>query len=135
MTRDKNLKKNFSPRIDHKKANFVVKNCSTNNLGSFKKSRIIDKLDAHYGFYLLKRCFSMPKLLYFLRTSSCFELTDFLECSDIILTNSLCKVTNRETDFSQFLQTEEGVLNVSSTRLLALTAVLASALRKCGWNQ
>ena len=37
-----------------------------------KISDVIDKLDAHYGFYLLKNCFSMPKLLYFLRTIPCF---------------------------------------------------------------
>ena len=37
-----------------------------------KISDVIDKLDAHYGFYLLKNCFSMPKLLHFLRTSFCF---------------------------------------------------------------
>ena len=37
-----------------------------------KTSNVIDKLDAHYGFYLLKNCFSMPKLLYFLRTSPFF---------------------------------------------------------------
>ena len=30
-----------------------------------KISDVIDKLDAHYGFNLLKKCFSMPKLLYF----------------------------------------------------------------------
>ena len=37
-----------------------------------KISDVIDNLDAHYGFYFLKNCFSMPKLLYFLRTSPCF---------------------------------------------------------------
>ena len=42
-----------------------------------KVSDVIDKLDAHYGFYLLKNCFSMPKLLYFLRTSPCFLQKDF----------------------------------------------------------
>ena len=30
-----------------------------------KIADVIDKLDAHYGFYLLKNCFRMPKLLYF----------------------------------------------------------------------
>ena len=25
---------------------------------------VIDKLDAHYDFYLLKNCFNMPKLLF-----------------------------------------------------------------------
>ena len=37
-----------------------------------KISEFIDKLDAHNSFYLLKNCFRMPKLLYFLRSSPCF---------------------------------------------------------------
>ena len=32
-------------------------------------SGVFTKLDAHHGFYLLKNCFSLPKLLNFLRTS------------------------------------------------------------------
>ena len=50
-----------------------------------KLSDIIDKLDALYGFYLLKNSFSMPKLLYFLRTSPCFLQNDFLERHDKLL--------------------------------------------------
>ena len=34
---------------------------------------IIEKLNAHYGFFMLKNCFSLPKLLYFQRTSPCFN--------------------------------------------------------------
>ena len=30
-----------------------------------KFSDVIDKLDTHYCFYLLKKCFSLPELLYF----------------------------------------------------------------------
>ena len=41
-------------------------------------SEAATKLDAHFGFYLLKNCFSPPKLLYFLRTSPCFEELDLL---------------------------------------------------------
>ena len=33
-------------------------------------SGIIENLDAHYGFFMLKNCFSLPKLLYFLRTGT-----------------------------------------------------------------
>ena len=65
-------------------------------------SDIIDKLDAHYGFYLLKNCFSMPKLLYFLRTSPCCLRNDFLDCYAKLLRNSLCKVTNVKMDDKQF---------------------------------
>ena len=98
-----------------------------------KISNVIDKLDAHYDFYLLKNCFSMPKLLYFLRTSPCFLQNDFLERYDKLLRNSLCKVTNVKLDDNQFLQAvlaaAKGGLGVSSARLLALPAFLASAAR------
>ena len=33
----------------------------------------VQKLYAHYGVFMLKNCFSLPKLLYFLRTSTCFN--------------------------------------------------------------
>ena len=97
-----------------------------------KISEVIDKLDAHYGFYLLKNCFSMPTLLYFLRTSICFLQNDFLERYDKLLRNSLCKVTNEKMDDNQFLQAvlpaAKGGLDVSSAPLLALPAFLASAV-------
>ena len=97
-----------------------------------KISDVIDKLDAHYGFYLLKNCFSMPKLLYFLRTSPCFLQNDFLKRYDKLIRSSLCKVTNVKMDDNQFLQAvlpaAKGGLGVSSARLLALPAFLASAV-------
>ena len=38
-----------------------------------KVNGIVEKPDAHYGFFMLKNCFSLPKLFYFLRTSTCFN--------------------------------------------------------------
>ena len=74
----------------------------------------------------------MPKLLYFLRTSPCFLLINFLERYDKLLRNSLCKVTNVKMDKNQFLQAvlpaAKGGLGVSSARLLALPAFLTSAV-------
>ena len=67
-----------------------------------KISDVIDKLDAQYGFYLLKNCFSMSKLLYFLRSSPCFLQNDFLERYDKLLGNLLCKVNNVKMDDNQF---------------------------------
>ena len=97
-----------------------------------KISDVIDKLDAHYGFYLLKNCFSMPKLLYFLRTTPYFLQNDFLERYDKLLRNSLGKVTNVKMDDNQFLQAAlpaaHAGLGVSSARLLTLPAFLASAV-------
>ena len=73
----------------------------------------------------------MPKLLYFLRTSPCFLQNDFLERYDKLLRNWLGKVTNGKMDDNQFLQAvlsaAKGGLGVSSARLLALPAFLASA--------
>ena len=56
-----------------------------------KISGAIDKLDAHYGFYLLKNCRNSH---IFWRTSPCFLQNDLLERYDKLLRNSLCKVTN-----------------------------------------
>ena len=57
---------------------------------------------------------------------------DFLERYDKLLRNSLCKVTNVKMDDYQFLHAvfpaAKGGLGVSSARLLALPAFLASAV-------
>ena len=61
-----------------------------------------------------------------------FLQNDFLESYDKLLRNSLCKVTNVKMDDKQFLQAvrpaAKGGLGVSSARLLALPAFLASAV-------
>ena len=44
-----------------------------------KVNGISEKLDAHFGFFVLKNCFSLPKLLYFLRTSTWFNNPALLE--------------------------------------------------------
>ena len=49
-----------------------------------KTSNTVERLDAHYGFYLLVNCFSMPKLLYLLRTSICYAEKDLLKHYDDI---------------------------------------------------
>ena len=73
-----------------------------------KLSEVVTKLDAHYGFYLLKNCFSLPKLLYFLRTSPCFEAVDLLQQYDSIIRKSLS-------------------IGIASAFQIALPAFLASA--------
>ena len=73
----------------------------------------------------------MPKLLFFVY-EPLFLQNGFLEHYDTFLRNSLCKVTNVKFDDNQFLQAvlpaaKDG-LGVSSARLLALPAFLASAV-------
>ena len=96
-----------------------------------KVNEVVQKLDAHYGFYLLKNCLSLPKLLYFLRTSTCFNHQAPLEKYDKTVRDGLSKVCNVNFDDISCTQVtlpaEMGGLGVSSASLLALPAFLASA--------
>ena len=94
-------------------------------------SEVVTKLDAHYGFYLLKNCFSLPKLLYFLRTSPCFEELVLLQQYDSIIRNSLSKICNvnfNESSYTQaILPVSKGGIGIASASQIALPAFLASA--------
>ena len=96
-----------------------------------KLNGIVEKLDAQYGFFMLKNCFSLPKLLYFLRTSTCFDFPALLEKYDKTVRDGLSKVCNVNFDdissTQLALHAEMGGLGVSSASLLALPAFSASA--------
>ena len=98
---------------------------------NWKINEIVEKLDAHYGFFMLKKCFSLPKLLYFLRTSTCFNHPALLEKYDKTVRDGLSKVCNVSVDDISSTQlalpAEMGGLGVSSASLLAFPAFLASA--------
>ena len=80
---------------------------------------------------LLKNCLSLPKLFYFLRTSTCFNHPALLEKYDKTVRDGLSKVCN--VNFDDISSTQLALpaemcgLGVSSASLLALTAYLASA--------
>ena len=80
---------------------------------------------------MLKNCFSLPKLLYFLRTSLCFNHPAFLEKYDKTVIPKHSKVCNVNFDNISSAQlalpAEMGGVGVSSASLLALPAFLASA--------
>ena len=63
-----------------------------------KVYRIAEKLDAHYGFFMCKNCFSLPKLLYFLRTTTCFNHPALLEKYDKTVRDGLSKMCNVNFD-------------------------------------
>ena len=97
-----------------------------------KVNGIVEKPNAHYGFFMLKNCFSLPKLLYFLRTCcTCFNHPALLEKYDKTVRDGLSKVCNVNFDdilsAQLALPAEMGGLGVSSASLLALAAFLASA--------
>ena len=81
-------------------------------------------------FFLLKNCFSLPKLLYFLRTSTCFNHPALFEKYDKTVRHELSKVCN--VIFDDFSSTqvaqpaEMGDLGVSFASLLVLPGSLAS---------
>ena len=56
---------------------------------------IVEKLD---GFFNLKNCFSLPKLLYFLRTSTSFNHPALLEKYNKTVRDGLFKVCNVNFD-------------------------------------
>ena len=82
-------------------------------------------------FFMLKNCFSLPKLLYFLRTSTCFIHPALLEKYDKTMRDGLSKACNVNIDNISSTQlalpAEICGLGVSSASLLALPAFLASA--------
>ena len=79
---------------------------------------------------MLKNCFSLPKLLYFLRTSKCFSHPALSEKYDKTVRDGLSKVCNMIFDDISSTQlalpAEMGGLGVSSATLSALPAFLAS---------
>ena len=93
---------------------------------------IVEKLDAHYSFFMLKNCFSLPKLLYFLRTSTCFNHPALLKKYDKIVRNGLSKVCNVNFDdissTQLALHAEMGDLGVLSASILALPAFFPQLL-------
>ena len=80
---------------------------------------------------MLKNCFSLSKLLYFLRTSTCFNNPALLENYDKTVRDGLSKVSNVNfhiiSSTQLALPAEMGGLGVSSASLLALPDFLASA--------
>ena len=109
----------------------LFESCCTKKWLNCKDSEVVTKLDAHYGFYLLKNCFSLPKLLYFLRTSPCFEELDLLQLYDSIIRKSLSKICNvnfNESSYTQaILPVSKGGIDIASASQIALPAFLASA--------
>ena len=70
-----------APLEDAVKRNFL----STKIDDLHEISNPIEHLDAHYVFLPMHNCFSMPRLLYFLRTSTCFAEKGLLKQNDDVL--------------------------------------------------
>ena len=97
---------------------------------SMNRKKLMQLLDSHYGSFIMKNCFSLPKLIYFLRTCTCFNHPALLERYDKTIHEGLSIVCN--VNFDNFSSTQLALpaemvgLGVSSASLLALPAFLAS---------
>ena len=56
----------------------------------------LKQIESHEALFLLRHCFGIPKLIYFLRTAPCFMKNDILEEIDDIIKNSLISILNIE---------------------------------------
>ena len=96
-----------------------------------KVNGTVEKLDAHFGFFMLKNCFSLSKLLNFLATSTLFIHPILFEKYDRTVRDGFQKVCNVNCDdilsTQLALPADIGGLVVSSASLLALPAFLASS--------
>ena len=89
--------------------------------------------DIHHqdALFLLRNCFAIPKLLYLLRTSTCFLLDGLLEIFDNTIKLSLISLLNVSLTEDQVLQSSLpincGGLGLRSAIHLAPSAFIASA--------
>ena len=64
----------------------------------------LTQIDAHEALFLLRNCFSIPKLTYFLRTAPCFTEEELLKDYDVLTKISLKKILNVQIDKSALSQ-------------------------------
>ena len=105
----KHLSKNFSPGSKHQRKlnlSFWLHSSAQNHKQSHWKKiieleivdGIVEKLDAHNGFLMLKNCYSLPKLLYFLKIPTCFNHPALLKKYGKTVPDGLSKVCNVNFD-------------------------------------
>ena len=54
----------------------------------------LSEVDKHDGLFLLKNCFSIPKLTYVLRSSPCFTRPNILNSYDLVIKGALQTILN-----------------------------------------
>jgi len=87
-------------------------------------------LNVHAAFYLIRNCFSLPKLLYTLRSAPCFASTELEHC-DTLIRQTLHQTLNIQFGDETWQQSTLPVLGglgceISEATDLALPTFLAS---------
>ena len=95
-----------------------------------KMTEHLKGIDSHEALFLLRNCFAMPKLTYFLRTSPCFTKPETLEKFDQIIKTSLQNILNiplSETSYDQAtLPVAKGGLGIRPASEIAIPGFLSS---------
>ena len=91
----------------------------------------LTEIGAHEALFLLRNCFSIPKLTYFLRTAPCFTKSDILKNYDNFIKVSLQTILNIQLDEPAWCQStlpiNLGGLGLKLATEVALSAYLSSA--------
>ena len=89
----------------------------------------LKEIDAHDGLFLLRHCFAIPKLMYFLRASPCYK-SDVLQLYDEEIKSSLERIINTKLTGDGWKQSslpvKDGGLGIRSATDLSLPAFIAS---------
>lgn len=92
-------------------------------------SRLND-LQSHYALYLLKTCFTVPKLIYFMRTTPSWKIENVIDSVDTELKEALISILNIQLDENQWTQSSLlvrfGGLGIRRLRDISLPAFLPS---------
>ena len=90
----------------------------------------LNLIDAHDALFLLRNCFSIPKLTYFLRTAPCFLKKDILKKYDSIIKEALENILNVKLDDRAWdqctLPIKLGGLGIKQASEVAIPAYLSS---------
>ena len=93
-------------------------------------AKLLKMIDAYDALFLLRNCFSIPKLTYFLRTAPCFLKKDILKKYDSIIKEALENILNVKLDERAWeqctLPIKLGGLGIKLASEVAIPAYLSS---------
>lgn len=90
----------------------------------------LNDLQSHYALFLLKTCFTVPKLIYFMRTVPTWRIQDRIDFIDNHLKEALVSILNIQLDENQWTKASFpvrlGGLGIRKLKDIAFPAFLAS---------
>lgn len=90
----------------------------------------LKNLNSHTAYFLLKHCFAIPKLTYFVRTTSAWKFQEFLDTVDNKLRKTLEAILNVNVNDEQWIQAtlpvKRGGLGIRRIEDISLPTFLSS---------